>query len=105
MARKPYSRYSNYWYGVVYKMIQIYPFLEDEETPQIELIRAAVDKSIEETKKLPDGDLRMQAVKMLYFDKTHTIEGVAMQLFVSGRTVKRWGQDFVKLVGRNSGYM
>lgn len=104
--RKPYSRYSNYWYGVVVKLVQIYPMLDEDDTTE-QTIRAkeAIERSLEKTRNMKEGEARIKAVRMIYFDKTHNLDGAAMVLHYHWRTVQNWMNDFIRLVGKEAGYM
>lgn len=48
---------------------------------------AAVRAAIANTLALPDGDERMQMVRMVFWDRTHTLDGVAMKLHRCTRTI------------------
>lgn len=98
------SRYKNYWYGVVRKMLQNYPSIKKDKNIQSCIFSMAIEKAIEETKKLPDGELRYRAVDMIYISSTHSIDGAALEVQASRRTVQRWCSKFVYMVGVNAGF-
>ena len=99
------SRYRNYWYGIVLKMLQRYPGIKDEETIQSSIFTMAINKALDETRELPDGELRITAMEMIYFKGTHSIDGAALELHSSRRTIQRWCSSFVYLVGKHAGYV
>lgn len=61
---------------------------------------AAVRAAIAGTQAMPDGDERMQMVRMVFWDRTHTLDGVAMKLHRCTRTIWQWHGDFIRAVER-----
>lgn len=55
----------------------------------------AVSQAIEYTAKLKNGAERNALIDMVYFKKTKSMEGAALELFVSYSTAKRWHKEFV----------
>ena len=98
------SRPRNYWYGIVCKMIKSSNQLENEHTLQSSIFKHAIEDAMAETKKLPNGELRIKAVQDILIEQTKTYEGVAMEVHYDWRTVQNWVNSFVKLVGRKAGY-
>ena len=58
----------------------------------------AVDEAIRQTLEKPSGSDIMRVIDMVYFAKTHTIAGAAMEIPISEVQAKRWNGDFVRLV-------
>lgn len=58
----------------------------------------AVRKAIEKTEKLPTGAERLQLIDLVFFRRTHTLDGAAMQIHCSYRTARRYHADFIVLV-------
>lgn len=58
----------------------------------------AVRQAIEYTAKLKSGTERNALIDMVYFKKTKTMEGTAVELFISYSTAKRWHKEFVLVV-------
>lgn len=98
------KRYRYYWYPAVLDMITNKEMISTEDSIQANIYRRAIDQAIEETQALKDGDERMQAIKMIYFDQTHTVDGVADKLHRCKDTIKKWLQKFVLAVGKNAGF-
>jgi len=98
------SRYSNYWYGIVLKMIKQYPEIKSDTSLQAYIFVRAIEKALQETKQLPDGELRVKSMEMIYFTEAVTIDGAAQRVNVSRGTMLRWSQSFVRMVARNAGY-
>ena len=100
------SRYKNYWYGIVLRMIKQYPEIRDGTSMQEYIFSRAIEKALEETAAIKEtGPDRVQAVRWIYFEDSKTIDGAADRCHVSRGTMLRWLQSFVKLVARNAGYM
>lgn len=98
------SRYRTYWYGMVLQAVKRFPEIERDDSVMSNILTVAVYKTLREMEKLPDGHLRVRAVRMIYFDKSHTEEGVAMALNVSRATVQRWLNYFIRSVGKYAGF-
>jgi hypothetical protein len=98
------SRYKNYWYGIVKKMVQRYPDLKNEMTMQSAIMSNAIENAIADTKLLPDGERRVKAVEIVYVKGSENIDGAAIKLYASRRTVERWLSSFINLVGKYGGY-
>lgn len=65
----------------------------------------AVQKAIRTTRKLETGGQRLRMVKMVYWDRTYTLEGAAMRLNVSPATAKRWNGEFIREVAEQFGLL
>lgn len=72
------------------------------ELPRKEQLRLeAVEKAIDDTRKLPNGKWRVEIIDRVYFRKSHTLTGAANCCHVSYGTAKRWHADFIRMVGEN----
>lgn len=63
----------------------------------------SVHKAIEITKRGYDGSDRLKLIKMVFWDKTHTINGAAMEINIAESTAVRWHGDFIRLVAKYYG--
>lgn len=63
----------------------------------------AVRKAIEETKELDTGEERLRMIRLVFWDKTHTLEGAAQKCNIAYVTACRWHKDFIMKVGINFG--
>ena len=66
---------------------------------------AAVRRAIAATRALPDGEERLAMVRMVYWDGTHTFDGVALALHRCRRTLLGWHGEFVREVAREFGLL
>lgn len=62
----------------------------------------AVRKAIEETKRLDTGEERLRMIRLVFGDRTHTLEGAAIKLHRCHRTLVQWNGDFIRCVAKNS---
>lgn len=58
----------------------------------------AVEAAIRETKQLPDGETRLKIIEMVFWRRSHTLQGAAMQVHMSYASAKRRHNDFICLV-------
>ena len=65
----------------------------------------AVSQAVIETVSMQDGEERLKFIRLVFWDKTHTLEGAAMAVNCSDRTARRWHTDFIKCVARNYGLL
>ena len=98
------SKPKHYWYGAVRKMIMSSSEVQKEKTLQAVIFNHALEDAFEETRKLPNGELRIKAVEDILINKTKTYDGVALEVFYDKRTIQTWVNSFVNLVGKKAGY-
>ena len=92
------------WWGYVKWMIRQYPARKDQHIQGNALKeRQAVQQAIDETAQMENGEERLQVIALVFFRKTHTLEGAAMMIPCSYVTARRWHNDFIKKVARNYG--
>lgn len=65
----------------------------------------AVRRAIEETRDLPNGEERLEMVRLVFWKRTHTLEGAAMKCHVSYVTARRWHGEFIKSVAQSFGLL
>lgn len=65
----------------------------------------AVRKAIEETRKLETGEERLRMVRLVFWDRTHTLEGVAIKMSRCKRTILQWHGEFIREVAQNFGLL
>lgn len=92
-----------YWYNIVKGLIK-----KSNEVKEISLqstiLNTAMIQAEKETLKLPNGDLRMIAVRALLIDQNSTIERVCDVVNYQERTVQGWISSYVNLVGKKAGF-
>lgn len=65
----------------------------------------AVRDAVTYTYSLPNGPDRIKVIQLVFWDKTHTINGAAMKIPCSDISAKRWHGEFIRLVAQNFGLM
>lgn len=65
----------------------------------------AVRRAIECTKTMKNGDIRIHLVDLVYWKKSHTVEGAAMRVGYSVDRGKQIHGEFVRLVAKFYGFM
>lgn len=83
------------WWGYAKSMVRRYP---DRVTPDE---YAAVEAAIKETQMLSSGDVRMDVVRMVLMEGTHSIQGAALKTYCSEKTAKVYHGDFIRSVGKH----
>lgn len=63
--------------------------------------KTAIEKTIKETKALPDGMARLQLINLVFWKQNRTLDGACMACYVSERTGRRWHTDFIRRVCEN----
>lgn len=67
--------------------------------------RAAVEAAVKETEQLADGGERLRLIDLVLWKRTHTLQGAAMEVYVSERTAQEWHRQFIRLVGQKRGLL
>ena len=65
----------------------------------------AVRRAISTTERYPNGRDRLKIVKLVLWDRSHTLEGAALMVPCSGITAKRWHGEFIILVAKYYGLL
>ena len=65
----------------------------------------AVRRALEHAGSLPDGALRLELVRLVYWDRTHRLYAAAREIGVSERTAKRWNAWLIRRVAVNYGLL
>lgn len=94
-----------YWWGYVKAMIRKYETNDDALFGVALREHIAVAEAIAQTSDFPDGQERLTLISLVFWERTHTLEGAAMAVNVSARTARRWHTDFIKLVAKKYGLL
>lgn len=65
----------------------------------------AVRQAIEMTERYNNGRDRLSIIKLVLWDRSHTLEGAALMMPCSWRSAAQWHGEFIKLVAKNYGLM
>lgn len=61
----------------------------------------AVRRAVELTEKYPNGQARLKVIRLVFWDRGHTLEGAALKVPCSPSCAKEWHGDFIRLVASN----
>ena len=76
-----------------------------EMPPQKQREYEAVSQAIRITEMLPNGNLRVELIRRMYWKgKKISIDGASIGLPISEATARRWHSAFIHLVGQCIGY-
>lgn len=98
------------WWGYVRYIIQQYPEL-DKTHPNAEMSRvdsknwSAVRGSVDYTERMESGMDRLKVIRMVHWDRTHTLAGAALEIPCDRATAARWQRKFFEEVARNRGLL
>ena len=67
-------------------------------TPYEENVISAVEFMMKMQCAYPNAEERMRMIRLVYFKRTHTLEGAAMECHYADRTVKRWNNEILTAV-------
>ena len=66
----------------------------------------AVRRSIAQTENAPyTGEIRMKIIELMYWKRSHTLDGAALETHCSYCTARRYHAEFIYLVAKNYGLM
>lgn len=87
------------WWGYMKYIVRSYGASPGEAITELERReREAVRRAVDETFRAGSGRLRIELIEMVYWRKSHQLQGAAMKLGISERTALRWHGDFIKTV-------
>lgn len=104
MAEWPYSP-RHAWWGYIKHMIRKYKQRQHDtdlygtELREVEAVRRAIER----VQDMPDGNVRLSLVDLVFWRRTHTIQGAAMALHISERTANRMHSHFIRTVAAEFG--
>lgn len=90
------------WWGYIKAIVRAHPGrvgtdLSGVARREYEAVQAAV----EATERMEGGEARLKAIRLVHWDRTHTLEGAALMTPCSERTAARWQRRFFEEVARN----
>ena len=65
----------------------------------------AVRRAVERTARYPNGRDRLLVVRLVFWDRSHSLEGAALAVPCSIRTARRYHTAFIMLVAKNYGLL
>lgn len=61
-------------------------------------IVAAVERALKQQKRYYNADARLKMIELVYFKRTHTLYGAAVQVEYSIETLKKWNLELLSAV-------
>lgn len=76
------------------------------ELPQTEQKEyEAVEGAIKQTREKENGEEVLKMIRLVYWDRSHTIYGASRELSISEKTAKRWHGEFIKIIAKIYGLL
>lgn len=103
MMSKPRAR----WWGYVRRILNDYPELlanEEQLNGNDRRELDAVVRAMGRAECFSCGEQQIRIVKRVFFNKTHTLVGAAVEENISYATARRRQNSFIRLVGKEMGY-
>lgn len=66
---------------------------------------SAVREAIQETGEMKTGKERLAIIRLVFWDKSHTLAGAALKIPCSDRTARQWHREFIYLVAQKYGLL
>lgn len=63
----------------------------------------AVRLAVERTRCMPNGHLRLKMIRLVYWDRTHTVDGAGFQVGFRSAQARRVNGAFIRQVAKNLG--
>lgn len=99
------------WWDYVKKIIRAYPELERKAnstcasanslTKKEQRRYDAVKAAMEETLRMRQGASRIEVIRKVYWDNSHTLFGAGLCVPISERMAYAWNADFIRAVEKN----
>lgn len=89
------------WWNRVRAAVRAYParmgkYLTGEEKREQDAVQAAIDTTV----MMCGGGDRLAVIRMVHWERTHSLEGAALMIPCSRATAARWQRSFFKEVAR-----
>lgn len=90
------------WWGCIRHIVRAYPGRRGMELSGTALAdQKAVQAAIEAMERTSNGAARLNVIRMVHWDRTHTLEGAALAIPCGPATAARWQRKFFEEVARN----
>lgn len=93
----------NPWYSEIKRRIGEGRWKKPVTFQDYVLMKAVLEARLE-TEHLPNGELRLQAIEEILIKKSKNYQAFARDNYYDSRTVQRWINSYVNLVGKKAGY-
>lgn len=65
----------------------------------------AVRLAIQQTERYPNGRDRLLVIRLVFWDRSHTLDGAALMVPCHYKTAQSWHNAFIRAVAKNFGLM
>ena len=80
------------------KALREYPKAKKRNAPEDQTIIRAVEEALADQKENENGAARLRMVELFYFQRTHTMQGAAMECHYSRETIQKWNREILSAV-------
>lgn len=102
IEREPKKKQHYSWWPYIREIVREYPEQANPLPPGVAVRNwESVHCAVRSTERMTDGQDRLKLVRLLHWDKTHTLEGAALVIPCSRRTAAYWQREFFEMVARN----
>lgn len=90
------------WWPYVRGVVRAYPERKGEGLHGVAMReQEAVQAAIEATERMSGGAERLKVIRMVHWDRVHTLDGAALAVPCDRATAARWQRKFFEAVARN----
>lgn len=90
------------WWAYIKAIVREYPNRQGANLHGVSLREyEAVRDAVDATERMTDAVARMSVVRLVHFERTHTLEGAAITVPCGVATAARWQRRFFEEVARN----
>lgn len=100
------SKWHYPWWGYVRWMVREYATQCLEDLTGVEAVNCeSVLDAVTATERMTNGGNRLKLIKMIHWNRTHTLEGAAVAIPCARSTAAKWQREFFEEVAQNRGLM
>lgn len=104
MKNKSKQHYS--WWSYIKEIIREYPDMRTASTSGVTAREVdAVSDAVYATERMDGGEAQLKVIRMVHWDRTHTLAGAALEIPCDRATAARWQRNFFEEVARNRGLL
>lgn len=86
------------WWGYMKYIVRKYGSKREPSSNLERREMEAVQRAVEETYRSRDGASRIEFIELIYWRRSHNLQGASLKLGISDRTGLRWNGEFIKTV-------
>ena len=94
------------WWSYIKEIVRDYPEAFALPTSGVAAREVdAVSDAVYATERMDGGEARLKMIRMVHWDRTHTLAGAALEIPCDRATAARWQRKFFEEVARNRGLL